>query len=106
MSPKHCHHLRRNFVKFFEGLKLLGNGRTVPVLLTIEVKTLIDMLVQTRGDVGVSFQNKFIFARPNFGSQGHIRGSDCIRELSEECGTQHPELLCSTKLRFLIATLS
>ena len=59
-----------------------------------------------RTDIGVHPDNNFILARLCYGSQGHIRGSDCLRKFGEDCGADHPNLLCSTKLRFQIATLS
>lgn len=93
--------------KVLKRIELVGKrGRTVPVLLTNETHEWINLLVETRSDVGVHPTNKYIFARPNYGSQGHIRGSDCIREFSEECGAERPTLLRSTKLRFQTATLS
>ena len=97
----------KKLCKVFQRVEIVGKkGRTVPVLLTNEVKTWMDLLVKARGNVGVSSQNKYIFARPHYGSEGHIRGSDCIREYSKDCGAERPNLLRSTKLRFQIATLS
>ena len=91
----------------FSRIEIIGKrGRTVPVILTDEIKTWLKLLVQTRTDVGVHPDNNFIFARLCYGSLGHIRGSDCLREFGEDCGANHPNLLRSTKLRFQIATLS
>ena len=91
----------------FQRIEIVGKrGRTVPVIFTNEIKKWIDLLVRTRDDVGVDKENKFLFARPYYGSKGHIRGSDCIREYSEDCGAERPNLLRSTKLCFQIATMS
>ena len=73
--------------------------------MTDEIKTWLN-LVQTRTDVGVHPDNNFIFARLCYGSQGHIRGSDCLREFGKDCGADHLNRLRSIKLRFQITTLS
>ncbi|XP_013382539.1 uncharacterized protein LOC106153235 [Lingula anatina] len=81
-------------------------GRTVPVLLPSDVQQAINLLIETRSKFGVSKDNKYLFPRPNYGSEGHIRGSDCLRELAQESGAKQPELINSTTLRKQIATIS
>lgn len=63
-------------------------------------------MVQSRQQCGIVEENNFVFARLGYSSLGHIRGSDCLRKLSEECGAKQPKLIRSTKLRKQIATLS
>ena len=48
--------------------------------------------------------NSYLFPRKD--SEFHIRGTDCLRKFSEECGAEAPERLCSTWLRKQIATMS
>ena len=81
-------------------------GRTVPLMLTDDMKNIIDLLIKRREDAGVLPQNVYVFARAHYGSLGHARGSDCLRELSLQCGAKEPELLRSTGLRKHIATVS
>ena len=73
-------------------------GRTDSVILTDEIKTWLNRLVQTRTDVGVHPDNNFIFARLCYGSQGHIWGRDCLRKFGKDCGAGHQIFLRSTKL--------
>lgn len=88
-------------------IEIVGKrGRTVPVILTAEMKKWISLLIESRQSVGINEANKFVFARANYGSVGHIRGCDCLRSYSEECGAEFPKLLRSTHLRKQIATLS
>ena len=50
-------------------------GRTVPLLLTKEVKEAIDELVEKRTQVGISGnqENPYLFAATGNGSLGHLR---------------------------------
>ena len=70
------------------------------------MKRWVDLLVKYRKQVGIDERNKYVFARGSCGSLNHIRGSDCLRAFSEDCGATEPRLLRSTKLRKQIATLS
>lgn len=81
-------------------------GRTVPVLLTPDIKRNIDVLLKYRSHVGVAESNSFLFASCRNGAQYHFRGSDCLRKFSEECGVKNPELIRSTKLRKHVATVT
>ena len=88
-------------------IEIIGKrGRIVPVILTKEMKTSMDTLLCLKEQAGVSSNNTFFFAIPNKMSEGHIRGSDVLRKLTNEIPLQKPELLRSTKLRKQIATLS
>lgn len=88
-------------------IEIVGKrGRTVPVILTEDMKKWFDLMVKSRNSAGVAEDNIFVFARSAYGSLSHIRGSDCLRKFSAECGAKQPNLLRSTKLRKQIATLS
>lgn len=58
-------------------------GNTVPVLLTAEMKDAVEHLVNGREQVGLHKDNTYLFPRCNYNSLGHIRGCDCLRELSQ-----------------------
>ncbi|KAJ8030334.1 hypothetical protein HOLleu_26714 [Holothuria leucospilota] len=88
-------------------VEIVGKGgNTVPVILTFEMKTQIDLLVAKRSEAGVSDSNPYVFARACYGSESHLRGADCLRKLSIECGAENPDRLTSTRLRKHIATVS
>ena len=79
-------------------------GRIVPVMLTAEMKSFTDILLETRDKAGVAKHNTFFFARVNCESDSHIRGSDCLRKFTEEVPLKEPLLIRSTTLRKQIAT--
>ncbi len=78
----------------------------MPLLLTQKMKSTVDLLVSSRGTVGINQDNIFLFARCHYGSLGHLRGSDMLRLKAKECGAAMPHLLRSTGLRKQIATVS
>ena len=78
--------VEKTLCTIFSKIEIIGKqGRTVPVILTDEIKTWLNLMVQTRTDVGVHPDNNFFFARLCYGSQGHNRGSDCLRKFGEHC---------------------
>ncbi|KAJ0005950.1 hypothetical protein NQD34_015844 [Periophthalmus magnuspinnatus] len=83
-------------------LELEGQfGRSMLVVLTQHVSSLIDLLIDCRDEVGVSQSNLYLFARtegPSF-----IRGLDCLRRAAVECGVSNPEALLCPSLRQQIA---
>ena len=90
----------------FSRFELTGKrGRIVPVLLTSQMKAAADMLLSCRSLVGISAENPHFFAT-RIGSNGYIRGTDCMRQLSEACGAKRPEAIRSTKLRKHVATMT
>ncbi|XP_067038855.1 uncharacterized protein [Acropora muricata] len=82
-------------------------GRKVPIILTPETKTAVELLIAKRPE-SIPEDNKFIFARATKGSLGHLRGwdsvSDNVREI--EASLKKPKDITSTKLRKYIATVS
>ncbi|XP_056432890.1 uncharacterized protein LOC130371215 isoform X1 [Gadus chalcogrammus] len=81
-------------------------GQTVPVLFPTDVQESVELLIRTRDDVGISPSNPYIFSHPHYGSQGNMRGCECLKRYAESCGAQHPENITSTKLRKHVATVS
>lgn len=78
--------------------------RPVPVLFCKGLIQHIDCLLENREGL-VSEDNKYLFARLT-SSEGHIRGTDTMRDFAGACGAERPTTLRSTKLRKHIATLS
>lgn len=83
-------------------------GRKVPLLLTEEVKQAMDVLVETRSEVGINPENPYLFATTGNGSLGHLRPWECMKKVvtSDELKLKKPEAVTSTKLRKYVATVS
>ncbi|XP_070826723.1 uncharacterized protein [Chaetodon trifascialis] len=97
--------LERKLAKHFDRVEIRGKrSRMVPVLLTPDMITAMDLLVKNRNECQVRTENVYLFARP--GVLSHYRGSDCFRKYANQCGAQYPEALTSTRLRKQVATLS
>lgn len=89
----------------FQRIEIRGKrNRKVPILLTPDMLSSMEILVAHRRVCGVPDENPFFFSRPE--AETHLRGSDAIREIARACGAEHPETLSSTKLRKQVATLS
>ncbi|KAJ8335340.1 hypothetical protein SKAU_G00386820 [Synaphobranchus kaupii] len=97
--------VEKKLCKFFERVEIRGKrDRKVPVLLSPDVVSSIQMLVNNRRKCGVPDENLFLFGRPE--AESHLRGSDAIRGMAFECGAKDPQTLTSTRLRKQIATMS
>ena len=81
-------------------------GRGVPVLLTMDLLSGIELLIQKRSAVGVCETNPYIFVNPMSAEQCALRGSDCLRKCVMNCGASAPDAITSTGLRRHIGTLS
>ena len=66
----------------------------------------LELLLCFRSEVGLSFENKYLFASCTHGVQYTYRGSDCLRQFAIDCGANAPKTLRSTKLRKHIASVS
>jgi hypothetical protein len=99
--------LEKSLCDKFTRLEIRGKrGRKVPVLLASEMKDNVDYLISKRNEIGVAESNEYVFAVPTHQSDRHIRGSDCVRKFSVDCGASIPANLTSTKLRKHVATVS
>ncbi|CAL9689816.1 unnamed protein product [Knipowitschia caucasica] len=84
-------------------LELEGQfGRSMLVLLTQRMVSLIDLLVEHRDQLGVSQSNLYLFARTEGPSS--LRGLDCLRRAAVECGVVNPEALLCPSLRQQVAS--
>lgn len=79
-------------------------GRKVPILLTSDVKSCIDLLIKLRHEASVDNRNPFIFARLN-NSLFPVRVHDCLRKCCAEADLQSPNFITGTKLRKYVATV-
>ena len=90
--------------KLFYRTEIIGKkGKTLPVLFPSKGKVQMDLLIEKRHLIR-NPNNSYLFPRKD--SEFHIRGTDCLRKFSEECGAEAPERLRSTRLRKQIATMS
>lgn len=90
--------LEKKLCKHFQRVEIRGKrGRKVPILLTPDMLTSMELLVKTRRNCDVPDENPFMFARPQ--ALSNFRGSDVIRQIAQSCGASNPEALSSTKLR-------
>lgn len=97
--------LEKKLCRHFQRIEIKGKrGRKVPILLTPDMMTSMDLLVDTRRNCEVLDENPFMFARTK--ALTHIRGSDVVRQIAQSCGAKQPEALSSTKLRKHMATMS
>ena len=80
-----------------------GKGeRPVPMLLSKETETAIQLLNDTRERVGLSPENVLVFAAPTRKSKKALRGSKCLSTvLGRIPSLQRPDLINSTPLRYL-----
>ena len=75
------------------------------VLMPPDTVQAINLLLETRREVGIPEGNKFLFARPNANTP--FTGNTELSEYASMCpGLQHPERITSRGLRKYIATVS
>ena len=74
--------------------------------MTKETVKAIEALIARRDSVGVSDQNKYVFAAPTRGSAKHLRGPDCLNTVVGKVELESPNAVKSTKLRKYVATVS
>ena len=99
--------VEKHLAKNLKLVQVVGKrGRVVPVLLTNEVVSSINVLISTRVTSGVSSNNEYVFARPYNESLENLRGHDAIREMVVNAKLESPESITSTKLRKYLATVS
>lgn len=80
--------------------------RTVPILLTKQNDECIDLLIHHRKQANVPNKNEYVFAKPSKSEKiSAINACALFRKYSEECGTDNPTSLRSTKLRIHFASL-
>ncbi|XP_035981142.1 uncharacterized protein LOC110368365 isoform X2 [Fundulus heteroclitus] len=97
--------LERKLAKHFDRVEIRGKrSRMVAVLLTPDMVTAMNLLMENRSKCQVPTENVYLFARP--GALSHYRGSDCLRNYANKCGAKNPDALTSTRLRKQVATLS
>uniref|UniRef100_A0A1A8FTH6 Si:ch73-211l13.2 n=3 Tax=Nothobranchius korthausae TaxID=1143690 RepID=A0A1A8FTH6_9TELE len=97
--------VEKKLCRYFSRIVTRGKrGRPVPILLTQEMLSSLELLIKQRETCGVLKDNIYMFARPE--AMTHFRGSDCLRVFATACGAKCSKSLTSTRLRKHAATLS
>ncbi|XP_067211702.1 uncharacterized protein [Linepithema humile] len=96
--------IAKRYVRFTLRGKL---GRTVPVLLTGELRDCIDMILKYKKAAKVSVNNPYLFGLPSIvkNKYRYLSACDLLRQYAVECGAENPETLRTTELRKHIATI-
>ncbi|XP_008315166.1 serine/arginine repetitive matrix protein 1-like isoform X2 [Cynoglossus semilaevis] len=81
-------------------------GRVQPLILPPHCEPCLELLLQTRQDVGVDPVNPYIFARPYHSPATPLRGTDLLRSLARSSGTRNPRALTQTRVRRQVAILT
>jgi hypothetical protein len=99
--------IEKTMCKAFTRIEVTGKkGKTVPILVCPDLENWISCLLKNRKSAGVVEGNIYLFARTSFGSEGHIRGCEVMKKLSEKSTAKLPELIRSIKLRKHVATVT
>ncbi|XP_061627102.1 serine/arginine repetitive matrix protein 1 isoform X1 [Phyllopteryx taeniolatus] len=81
-------------------------GRIQPLILPPHCEPCLELLLQTRRDVGVDPANPYVFARPYHSPATPLRGTDLLRSLARSSGTRNPRALTQTRVRRQVAILT
>ena len=79
-------------------------GRKVPVLLTSNVSSAMELLVQKRSHCNIQQENKYFFAVPRLFS--YLNPWRIMRSAALSAGCSAPHNVTSTKLRKYLATVT
>nr|XP_040042578.1 uncharacterized protein si:dkey-117m1.4 isoform X2 [Gasterosteus aculeatus aculeatus] len=81
-------------------------GRVQPLILPPHCEPCLELLLETRQDVGVDPANPYVFARPYHSPATPLRGTDLLRSLARSSGTRNPRALTQTRVRRQVAILT
>lgn len=80
-------------------------GRGVPVILTSQMKSNLDLLIEKREECNIKTENPYLFPIPKTASSC-MRAADILRSHAKLCGAQIPGNIRSVNLRKHVATMS
>jgi hypothetical protein len=79
--------------------------RNVPVLLTPNMKTSMDVLLQYRKNISmIDSDNEYMF--PAINSLNHERGHEVLQNMCKEVDIVNKKFITSTRLRKYVATIN
>jgi hypothetical protein len=79
-------------------------NRRVPLLITPDVKSAMEVLVRNRRYSGIPDNNPYFFASNS--PTGYLDHWRVLKDLAEAAQLDHPELVTSTALRKYISTVA
>lgn len=95
----------KKLIEKFTMVEIEGKrGKKVPVILTPETKSSIDLLNKYRSYCGISKENPFVFALGK-NSLRPMRGHDSLSKICKHAQLENAPLITGTKLRKYIATV-
>ncbi|CAG9827018.1 unnamed protein product [Diabrotica balteata] len=105
-SQKALSEFEKTMCSYFKRVVVSGKGsKPVPILLTKQMQTFIDLLLKIRRTTEIIPKtNKYVFAYPGSNDRW-ISAAPLLRKFSQKCGAKNPELLTSTRFRKQIATI-
>lgn len=96
--------VERELLKRMDMIQIPGKRlNAVPILLTPDVKSAMDVLLKTRTDVDIPTTNPYFF--PSYSKHGHLDPCQVIQKVVKLAGVQYPERITTTKLRKYVATM-
>lgn len=94
----------KEYVQKYSRILIRGKrNRTVPILLTGELRNCIKILIQFRKNASIRQKNPYLFALP-YSQYGFISACEILRKFSHECNAEDPETLRGTLFRKQLAT--
>ena len=113
--PKWEETMNREILSSLQGLELAlikrldlievpgKKNRKVPILVTQEAKTAMDVLAKTRDAVGIPERNPFFFASRSL--DGYLNSWQAMKSVVDDKNVESPMSISSTRLRKYIATV-
>ena len=94
----------KKLVQNLDMLKMVGKrNRHVPLILTPPLKEAMQLLYESRHEVGILKENPYFFANCR---TGYICHSTIMKKFAKSSGAKKPDLITSTNLRKYCATVS
>jgi len=91
--------------KSLKRLEVRGmRGRGVPVILTEDLPSSIEMLIARRSSHGIPDTNPYLFATKSH-QDSHYTAGVVLKNIAIKAGAKCPENICGTKLRKHVATM-
>lgn len=96
--------VEKELIKRMDMVQIAGKRiNNVPILLTPDVKTAMDVLLETRAAVGIPSANPYFF--PSYSEQGHLDPYQVLQRVVRQAGVSNPDSITTTRARKYVATM-